>query len=216
MNWNPLARCTDVQREQLRSFQVQLLSFNSRINLISSQTEAQFLEHHLLHVLTLTYKSFPDGSTIVDWGTGGGLPAIPLAIMFPEVTVYAVDAVQKKINVVQVIARRLGLKNLHAWNGRAESWPGEAHYSVSRATASLATLYRWHMRAFNPEPLPLDAPHWNPGLICLKGGDLYMEIKELRQRHPAIDVTQIPLSSIIDSPFFKGKEIVAVTAEGPG
>jgi 16S rRNA (guanine527-N7)-methyltransferase len=211
MNWDPLARCTPAQRDLLLAFQEQLLAFNRRINLISALTAAEFEERHLMHVLALSYKAFPPGSTLVDWGTGGGLPAIPLAILFPESTVYAVDAVRKKIDVVRAMARRLGLENLEAWHGRAEAWPGSAHYSVSRATAPLATLYRWHSRSLDSAPPPVGQEHWPPGLICLKGGDLYMEIKDLESNYPDVQIDRIDLQPLLGAAYFAEKEILVVT-----
>ena len=89
--WNPFDELTAEQEKQLDAFEEQLLRFNQRVNLISSESERQFRTQHLLHCLTLTVRDFPDGCTIVDWGTGGGLPAIPLAICFPEVTVVGED-----------------------------------------------------------------------------------------------------------------------------
>ncbi|MEF8866454.1 MAG: RsmG family class I SAM-dependent methyltransferase, partial [Salinibacter sp.] len=117
--WTPVAALTTEQRERLEAFEEQLLRFNPRINLISPETEDAFRTRHLLHCLTLTVRDFPGGCTIVDWGTGGGLPAIPLAICFPETTVVGVDSVGKKVRAVRTIARRLGLENCFTWNGRA-------------------------------------------------------------------------------------------------
>jgi len=209
--WTPFDTLTDNQQEKLQAFETQLLRFNRRVNLVSSESERQFRTQHLLHCLTLTVRGFPAGSTIVDWGTGGGLPAIPLAICFPEVTVVGVDSVGKKSRAVRTIARRLGLDNCFTWNGRAEEWTGEAHYSVSRATAPLSTLWRWHRRV----AVPLDGPpaedEWAPGLLALKGGDLSDEIDGLRAADPDADVERLALEALLGrNGFFGEKEIVAV------
>ena len=197
------------QRDQLASYLDQLLAFNRRLNLISRETEqADAFERHILHSLALTQRRFPAGSAVVDWGTGGGLPAIPLAIAFPDVTFHAVDAVGKKIQAVRAMARRLGLANLHPWHGRAEAWPGATHFSVSRATAPLCDLWRWHTRAATP--LDVDVQSWSPGLICLKGGDLSEEIAALRAEFPAVRVEKTPLEPLLESPYFAEKFIVAV------
>ena len=208
--WNPFDALTAEQREQLDAFEEQLLRFNRRVNLVSSESERQFRTQHLLHCLTLTAREVPAGSTIVDWGTGGGLPAIPLAICFPEVTVVGVDSVGKKSRAVRTIARRLGLDNCFTWNGRADEWTGEAHYSVSRATAPLATLWRWHRRvAVGLETPPDD--DWAPGLLALKGGDLSGEIDGLRAADPDADVERLALEALLGrNGFFGEKEIVAV------
>ncbi|HET6567189.1 MAG TPA: 16S rRNA (guanine(527)-N(7))-methyltransferase RsmG [Rhodothermales bacterium] len=197
---------TATQHEQLAAYARLLKEFNRKINLISRESEAEIDIRHIRHVLALASKPFPSGSIVVDWGTGGGLPAIPLAICFPDVTVHAVDSVGKKVHAVQAMARRLGLTNLKAWHGRAEQWPGRTHYSVSRATAPLVDLWTWHTRVAEPFFPPPDVEMWQPGLICLKGGDLRAEIDELHLRHPDVGVTVTNL----DSDSFEEKVIVEV------
>ncbi|MFO8099324.1 MAG: RsmG family class I SAM-dependent methyltransferase [Salinibacter sp.] len=211
MPFDPFSQLSQSQREKLERYEEQLLRFNQRVNLISSESERQFRTQHLLHCLTLTVRDFPDGCTIVDWGTGGGLPAIPLAICEPEVTVVGVDSVGKKSRAVRTIARRLGLENCFTWNGRAEEWTGEAHYSVSRATAPLADLWRWHRRvAVLLDGAPSDDA-WSPGLLALKGGDLSEEITDLRADDPDVEVERHPLDALLGrNGFFGEKEIVAV------
>ena len=214
--WAPFARLTDAQRARLQDYRRLLVSYNRKLNLISPATEEEADERHLLHSLVLAQHRFPAGSTVVDWGTGGGLPAIPLAICFPEVTVHAVDAVRKKVQAVNAMARRLGLTNLEAWHGRAEAWPGRTHYSVSRATAPLATLWTWHHRV-STAPLPgaplpgADAAAgWAPGLLCLKGGDLAEEIAALREVAPEVEVTQHPLEPLLGRSYFREKYLLEV------
>ena len=131
--WNPLDALTEEKRNRMEAYQALLLRFNKKVNLISSGSEDDFREQHLLHCLTLLHRDFPAGAKVVDWGTGGGLPAILLAIARPDLTVYAVDSVGKKVRMVRTMTRRLGLENCFPWHGRAENWEGEAHYSVSRA-----------------------------------------------------------------------------------
>ena len=211
LTWNPFEDLTAEQQEQLDAFEEQLLRFNKRVNLISSESERHFRTQHLLHCLTLTLRDFPAGSTIVDWGTGGGLPAVPLAICYPDVTVVGVDSVGKKGRAVRTIARRLDLDNCYAWTGRAEEWDGEAHYSVSRATAPLATLWRWHRRVAVDLEEPPGDDEWAPGLLALKGGELGDEIEDLRDAYPSVDVERRPLESLLGrNGFFGEKEIVAV------
>lgn len=210
MAWDPLDALGAHQRSQLDAFRTELLRFNQRHNLISRETEADFEERHLVHSLALTRKPFPEGSTVVDWGTGGGLPAIPLAIAFPEVTVHAVDAVGKKVQAVRAVARRLGLENLHPWHGRAEAWPGTTVYSVSRATAPLVDLWRWHRRACSTPSAPPAPAAWRPGLICLKGGDLTEEIAALREEGGDLRVEVTPLEPLLGRSYFRDKKIVEV------
>jgi 16S rRNA (guanine527-N7)-methyltransferase len=211
--WSPFEHLTDDQQEKLEAFEEQLLRFNRRVNLISSESERHFRTQHLLHCLTLTLRDFPDGCTIVDWGTGGGLPALPLAICYPEVTVVGVDSVGKKGRAVRTIARRLGLDNCYSWTGRAEKWDGKAHYSVSRATAPLAELWQWHRRiAVDLDEPPTDN-QWQQGLLALKGGDLRDEIAALRDANPDARIKRHSLESMLGhNGFFEEKEIVAVRA----
>lgn len=205
-----IIRLSRVQQDQLAAYQEQLLHLNQRINLISRETEPLFAERHLLHSLALAHRGFPDGCTVVDWGTGGGLPAIPLAIVFPEITVYAIDAVGKKMQALQVMARRLALDNVHPWHGRAEEWPGTLDYSVSRATAPLTNLWQWHVRARGSKTQPSAENHWHPGLICLKGGDLSGEITALTQVFPNVNIKKTDLERLLDRSYFWDKYIVEI------
>jgi 16S rRNA (guanine527-N7)-methyltransferase len=202
---------TPRQESLLQTFAEQLTRFNATHNLVSRMSTGDILDRHVRHCLHLARRGFPAGATVVDWGTGGGLPAIPLALLFPETRFVAVDAVEKKIMVVRAIARRLGLDNLEAWHGRAEAWPGETHYSVSRATAPLATLWSWHHRVAEPFNL-IDPSSWSPGLVCLKGGDLTNEIADLSVRFPATQVIQQPLEDLGAPSYFEEKLIVHVVA----
>lgn len=207
--WNPFDALTDAQRQQLNAFAEMLCRFNDRVNLISPDSERYFRTQHLLHCLTLTARDFPAGSTIVDWGTGGGLPAIPLAICFPEVTVVGVDSVGKKGRAVRTMARRLELDNCYAWTGRAEEWDGEAHYSVSRATAPLVELWEWHRRVAVPLDGVDDDQEWPAGLLTLKGGDLSGEVEALHEADPEVAVERLSLESMLGrNGLFGEKEIV--------
>lgn len=209
--WSPFDALTTEQLEKLEAYEEQLLRFNQRVNLISPETEGDFRTRHLLHCLTLTARDFPAGSTIVDWGTGGSLPAIPLAICFPEVTVVGVDSVGKKVRAVRTMVRRLGLGNCFAWKGRAENWDEEAHYSVSRATAPLVDLWHWHRRVAAGLDGPTDKTEWGAGLLALKGGDLRDEIADLRSADPDVEIERHRLKPLLGrNGFFEEKEIVAV------
>lgn len=211
LDWNPFDVLTAEQRQQLNAFAEMLRRFNDRVNLISPETESDLETRHLLHCLTLSRRNFPDGCTIVDWGTGGGLPAIPLAIRYPEVRVVGVDSVGKKCRAVRTMARRLGLENCYAWAGRADDWEGAPHYSVSRATAPLASLWEWHRRVAVPLDDPPGDDEWAQGLLTLKGGDLSGEIDELRARDPGANLERHPLQSLLGrNGFFGEKGIVAV------
>ena len=149
----------------------------------------------------------------MDWGTGGGLPVVPLAICFPEVSFTGVDAVGKKMQAVRAMARRLGLDNLELWHGRAEAWDGKAHYSISRATAPLTMLWGWHQRICTP--LVSSDSDWKPGLVCLKGGDLKAgdlreECNQLKASYPDVKIIDQPVDTVIPSPLFSSKYILHI------
>lgn len=209
MAWNPLNDLTPAQRATMTAFADELARVNRRVNLVAPSTVPLSEERHLIHSLALARKAFPSGVTVVDFGTGGGLPAVPLAIRFPEVQFVAVDAVRKKTESVRLFARRLGIDNLDVWNGRAETWDGSAHYAVSRATAPLADLWGWFSRAQTPMASAPDG-HWQPGLIALKGGDLADEIAALHTACPGLTVAQTLLEPVLGRPYFAEKVMLEV------
>ncbi|GAB5537394.1 MAG: class I SAM-dependent methyltransferase [Rubricoccaceae bacterium] len=188
---------TDRQLETLDRYANELARMTRRVNLIAPSTIRQIEERHISHSLTLAQKAFPKGSTVVDWGSGGGLPAIPLAVVFPDVEFVAVDAVGKKTEAIRLFARRLGLANVRVWNGRAEAYDGPApHYAVSRATAPLVDLWGWFAACRQlVETVPDGA--WTPGLVCLKGGDLTDEVADLHSTFPGLSVQAVELASLL-------------------
>ncbi|MXY07101.1 MAG: 16S rRNA (guanine(527)-N(7))-methyltransferase RsmG [Rhodothermaceae bacterium] len=175
------------QREKLFAFAQLLQQYNRRLNLVSRRTTDRGFLRHIQECLALAAYRFEKGSSLVDWGTGGGLPAIPLAIVFPEVTVYAVDAVQKKIFAINSFKRQLDLPNLQPWHGRAGSFVHKINNSVSRATASLSTLWGWHERAAIQDRNEFGA------LYCLKGGDLSAELEALRKANSSVQAKIKPV-----------------------
>jgi 16S rRNA (guanine527-N7)-methyltransferase len=158
---------TASQIGQLRHFETLARDFNRKLNLYSKDSVREFWLRHVQHSLALAIKRFASGARVVDWGTGGGLPGIPLAVTFPQVEFVLVDSVRKKTQAVRAIARQLGLDNVDVWNGRAEEWEGTAHYNVSRATAPLVELWAWSQRVLTP--LQAAEGEWEGGLLCLKG-----------------------------------------------
>jgi 16S rRNA (guanine527-N7)-methyltransferase len=159
----------------------------------------------VLHSLAIaTEFVFDAGMQVVDIGTGGGFPGIPLAIFFPEATFHLVDSIGKKIKVVNGVAQALGLHNVKTYHARAEHLPrGQFDFAVSRAVAPLAELWNWS------KPLLRNGqkagnPHKN-GLICLKGGDLTEEIAESKLRPYVWDIT-----SIFSETWFEQKYMVYV------
>ncbi len=206
--WDPLKTLTETQLEQLDAYAGMLEEFNRHLNLISRASAEEIWSRHVLHSLCIAWKGFPAGARVVDWGTGGGLPTIPLAIVFPDIDFHAVDSVGKKVMAVRTMARRLSLKNVTVWHGRAEDWEGRAHYSVSRATAPLVDLWSWHGRAADAVGERGEG-QWRPGLICLKGGELEAEVDLLLDKYIGVHVEQYALAELV-SDFFADKYIVAV------
>lgn len=200
---------TPVMLEQLSQYAEELRSVNSRINLVSRKDEDAIATRHIPHCLALATRRFPDGVTVCDWGTGGGLPLIPLAIVFPNVRFVGIDSVRKKTTAVEAMAARVGLSNVSAIHVRAEQSDVRHHFSVSRATAPLGVLWEWHLRRLRRP----DASEgmWN-GLVCLKGGDLDDEIDAMHRRDRRTRVERIPIADLFDDPYFATKEIVHVTS----
>jgi len=166
---------TDHQIAQYRMLQSLYTEWNGKINVISRKDIDFLYERHVLHSLSIAAKfPFNEGLDILDIGTGGGFPGIPLAIFFPEVNFYLSDSIAKKIKVVTEVATALGLKNLETHHGRAESIVRRKFdFAVSRAVAPLSDLWKWAKPLLRNERKLED---FKNGLICLKGGDLTEEI----------------------------------------
>ena len=205
-----LPALTDAQTALLDAYAAELARVNRAVNLVAPKTVRDIPERHVRHSLALAVRPFPAGAVVVDWGSGGGLPAVPLAVCFPEATFVAVDAVGKKTEAVRLFARRLGLANLSVWNGRAEAYAGPPPtHAVSRATAPLADLWRWFEAARIPFDGPLPDAAWPPGLACLKGGDLADEVAALHAAFPDVRVEQTGLGGILGAAW-ADKALVSV------
>ena len=210
---------SDPQLDQLARYADELARMTRRVNLVSPTTVREIPDRHIAHSLAIAQRAFPAGATVVDWGSGGGLPAVPLAVAFPDVQFVAVDAVGKKMDAVRLFARRLGLANLEAWHGRAEAYDGPApHYAVSRATAPLADLWGWfaacrQLGEQGSDELVTNGV-WAPGLVCLKGGDLTAEIADLHAASPQLDVQALGLAETL-GPSWSDKALLHVTERAP-
>jgi 16S rRNA (guanine527-N7)-methyltransferase len=166
------------QKEQLDSLLPLYKEWNEKINVISRKDIDNFYLHHVLHSLTITTQfEFEKGASIMDLGSGGGFPGVPLAIFFPETEFYMVDSINKKLNVVKEIAATIGLTNITVKHTRAEDIKDRKFDTVvSRAVAPLKELWQWSKPLI--KRIKTDNENVPNGLICLKGGDLTKEIQE--------------------------------------
>jgi 16S rRNA (guanine527-N7)-methyltransferase len=193
---------SEKSREQLDKLLPLYEHWNSQINVVSRKDLDQLYTRHVLHSLAIhKFLQFAPGSRVLDIGTGGGFPGIPLAILNPEVNFVLVDSIGKKIKVVQEVSDALGLTNVTAIHERAEKVKGPFDFVVSRAVAELKLLLQWSNGKLARKQINA-LPN---GLICLKGGDLNEEFKGLRK-----DIEVHPLSQWFADPFFETKKLVYV------
>ncbi len=190
-------KLTDAQLAQLSKLPEVYAEWNAKVNVISRKDMEHFMERHVLHSLALSYYFSPQkGDKILDIGTGGGFPGIPLAIMYPEVSFVLVDSIGKKVKVVAEVVEAIGLNNVIAVHGRAEDMAGRYNYAVTRAVARLSNLVVWCRR---PKLII-------PALYCLKGGDLREEVEEI----DAFPSTVYKIEDKLKEPFFETKKVVYV------
>jgi len=197
-------RLTENQSKQFAQLPDLYTDWNSKINVISRKDITEIMTHHVLHSLAIArYINFKPDAKVLDLGTGGGFPGIPLAIFFPETQFILMDGKGKKIQVVQGVADALCLNNVTAIHGRAEESKTKVDFVVSRAVAPLSQLAEWCMHLIKKESI-----HAVPnGLFALKGGQLSGEIKEL-PRH--LITEKHPLSSYYKEPYFEEKYLLYV------
>jgi len=176
--------------------------WNDQINVISRKDIEQLYERHVLHSLAI-YKFIPfqPSSNVLDIGTGGGFPGIPLAIMMPDVKFVLVDSIGKKIKVVNEVASALELKNVQAFHIRAENINEKFDFVVSRAVAELPLLLSWCRSKVKKQQINA-IPN---GLICLKGGNLREELKTVKRSAQVFEV-----SSFFNQEFFETKKLVYI------
>ena len=198
---------TEKQLEQFAALKNLYAEWNEKINVISRKDIDNFYEHHVLHSLAIAPQfDFPDGYDILDIGTGGGFPGIPLAIFFPEVNFNLADSINKKLKVANEIISAVGLKNVTTQHIRAEEIKDKKFdVVVSRAVAQLKDLWYWSRPLLKKRPV--DQPKKISGLICLKGGDLSKEISESGLRPKIWEIEKI-----FEEDFFKEKYILYVNS----
>ena len=168
---------SEEQKSQFQQLENLYKDWNEKINVISRKDIDEFYERHVLHSLGIAkIMEFADGTKVLDIGTGGGFPGIPLAILFPNVEFTLVDSIGKKITVVNAVAESLGLKNVKAYHERAEKIKDKFHFVVSRAVTQMPVFLRWLKGKFEKE-------QFNPkhnGVLYLKGGDLGEELAGIK------------------------------------
>lgn len=194
---------SNLTAEQQRQFQVLEALYpewNTKINVISRKDIANLEVNHLLHSLGIVkFVKFQPGTHVLDLGTGGGFPAIPLAVLYPDVQFLLVDRVGKKLKVAQDVADKAGLKNVKIQHGDIKEVKGKYHFVVSRAVMDLAEMVPLVKRLISPDNFNA-VPN---GLICLKGGDLNEEVRKFKD-HVLID----ELKSYFKEPYFETKKVV--------
>lgn len=202
--YNYFSDFSDIQKAQLESLGPLYAEWNQMINVISRKDIEALYERHVLHSLSIAAQfDFPDGTEIVDIGTGGGFPGLPLAIFFPKVKFHLVDSIAKKLKVVDAVATALKLENLTTQHSRVEEIKARKFdFAISRAVAPLKDLWNWSKPLLRNERKMEDAKN---GLICLKGGDLTQEIASSGLRPHVFEI-----NSFFKQDFFETKYIVYV------
>ena len=193
---------SEVQEDKLSQLQELYSYWNDQINVISRKDIDQLYERHVLHSLAIAKLiQFKKGSHILDIGTGGGFPGIPLAILFPDTKFHLVDSIGKKIKVVNEVATALNLDNVTGEHQRAEKVKGSYDFIVSRAVTRMSNFLRFTHNKIKPQ-----SEHTLPnGIIALKGGDLKEELSEITRKSKIFK-----LDELFEEEFFETKQIVHV------
>lgn len=195
------SRKMQIDRERFERMCALYREWNDKINVISRKDIDQVYEHHVLHSLAIAAyferEGLDPGRTILDVGTGGGFPGMPLALVFPQVQFTLCDSIGKKIRVASAVAEALGLENVRCVNARAETLPGQYDWIVSRAVASLQDFYPWVKDKYRQ------------GILCLKGGDLSEEIAVLERRFH-VGVRSWRIDSWLNDDYYAEKFVIQI------
>jgi len=190
------------QIEKFRQLEELYKDWNSKINVISRKDMDHFYEHHVVHSLGIAkVQGFLPGASVLDVGTGGGFPGIPLAILFPETEFLLVDSIGKKIKVVQEVAKAAGINNVEAIQSRAEDIKPKFDFVISRAVTTLPEFIHWVANNFKKE----NKHALKNGILYLKGGDLEAELAPFKSKSRVY-----LLSDYFQESFFETKKVVHV------
>lgn len=196
---------TEKQLNQFERLKGLYEHWNAQINVISRKDMDEFYNRHVLHSLAIAkLVSFSPDTKLLDIGTGGGFPSIPLAILFPKVKITAVDSIGKKIKVVKAVAQELELRNIHAIHLRVEQLEEKFDFILGRAVARSQKLVEWA----NGRMLKKERNSIKNGFLLLKGGDLKEELSEVKMFSK-----EYPIASIFKDEFFETKKVVYLTAK---
>jgi 16S rRNA (guanine527-N7)-methyltransferase len=190
---------TDVQKNQFEQLGPLYQEWNSKINVISRKDIDSLYTRHILHSLAIAkIQPLIKGAFVLDVGTGGGFPGIPLAILFPETRFYLIDVIQKKINVVKAVAESIGLNNVKAEQIRAENVKGDFDFIVSRAVTNMPDFVGWVKGKVKKQ----QKHELKNGILYLKGGDLTEELAGFPK------ATEYQISDFFEDEFFETKKVV--------
>lgn len=193
------------QQQQFEALPDLYQEWNAKINVVSRKDIHNLMEHHVLHALAIAkFLPFEQGTQILDVGTGGGFPGIPLAILFPQSQFTLIDAIGKKIKVVNAVAETIGLKNVEAQHLRVQDLKGQFDYIVSRAVTNLPdflSMVKGKISSISRNQQP-------NGILYLKGGDFEEELKKF-SRYASV----VPISTYFEEPFFETKSLLYLRKE---
>jgi 16S rRNA (guanine527-N7)-methyltransferase len=198
---NYFPNLSDVQKQQFQKLGQLYPEWNAKINVISRKDIDELYTKHVLHSLAIAkVQSFEPGTYVLDVGTGGGFPGIPLAILFPETRFYLIDIIAKKIKVVQAVAEALELKNVKAEQMRAENVKGDFDFIVSRAVTNMPDFVSWIKTKIKKQ----NKHELKNGILYLKGGDLTEELEDFPS------AKEFNIAEFFSDEFFETKKVVHV------